>query len=210
MAEYRYRVTTRAGEAELRDRGARFVAWVGPAASEGDPAARLAVFTRESPGATHHCWARRLGQPAEERAADAGEPAGTAGAPMLQVLRGAEVSDTLALVARWYGGTKLGKGGLARAYAGVVRAALDECRFGERLRYETLDLAIPYAQFGAVQRLVHPPEVELGTATFGQNVHCTLRVLPPRRAVLLDQLAALGVGRSRGDEEGEGEGLQIC
>jgi uncharacterized YigZ family protein len=203
MAEYRYRVTTRAGEAELRDKGSRFVAWVGPAESEGDAAMRLAAFTRESPGATHHCWARRLGQPAEERAADAGEPAGTAGTPMLQVLRGAEVSDTLALVARWYGGTKLGKGGLARAYSGVVRAALDECLFGERFRYETLEVELPYAQFGAVQRLVHPPEIELGAATFDELVRCTLRVLPPRRAVLLDQLAALGIGQSRGGDEGE-------
>ena len=68
----------------------------------------------------------RVGSPAVEGRSDAGEPAGTAGTPMLQVLRGAELSDVLAVVVRWYGGVKLGKGGLARAYAGAVREALDD------------------------------------------------------------------------------------
>jgi uncharacterized YigZ family protein len=203
MAEYRYRVTTRAGEAELRAKGSRFAAWVGPVESESDAAARLAAFAGRSSDATHHCWAQRLGQPVRERASDAGEPTGTAGTPMLQVLRGADVSDTLALVARWFGGIKLGKGGLARAYAGVVRAALDGCLIGERLRYETLEVEMPYSQFGAVQRLVHPPQVVLGGATYGEIVRCTLRVLPPERTVLLDQLAALGLEVEPGGEEVE-------
>lgn len=193
MAEFRYRVTTGPGRAELREKGSRFLAWVEPVADEAEAAARLAERVREHPDATHHCWARRLGEPPRERAVDAGEPNGTAGTPMLQVLRGAEVSDSLAVVARWFGGTRLGKGGLARAYAGVVRKALADCSLGERFLYQTLELTMPYAQFGAVQRLVHPPEVELGPATYGEVVHCTLRVLPPRRPELDEQLAALGI-----------------
>ena len=112
---------------------------------------------------------------------------------MLQVLRGAGVSDTLAVVARWFGGTKLGKGGLARAYAASVRLALAQCAISERFLYEAVEVTLPYTLFGAVQRLVHPPEVELGCASYGEVVQCTLRVLPPARAQLEGDLAALGL-----------------
>src|SRR5205085_1574089 len=83
-----------------------------PAADEAAAKALLSALEREMPNATHHCWAWRLGSPPRERGADAGEPAGTAGMPILQVLRGAGLSDVMAVVVRWYGGVKLGKGGL--------------------------------------------------------------------------------------------------
>lgn len=193
MAEYRYRVTLGPGRAEVREKGSRFLAWVEPVVDEEQAATRLAELSKAHPDATHHCWARRLGEPARERSADAGEPNGTAGTPMLQVLRGAGVSDSLAVVARWFGGTRLGKGGLARAYAAAVREALADCALGERFLYETLELTMPYALFGAVQRLVHPPEIELGPASYGEVVRCTLRVVPPRRSDLEASLAALGI-----------------
>ena len=193
MVDYRYRVITRAGREELREKGSRFLAVVEPVPDEATASQYLADFAREYPDATHHCWARRIGHPPVERSADAGEPGGTAGVPMLQVLRGAEVSDCLAVVARWFGGTKLGKGGLARAYAGAVREALAASAIGDRFLYHTLDLTLPYARFGDLQRLVHPPEVELGSATYGETVRCRLRVVPPRLAEVEERLAALGV-----------------
>jgi len=110
--------------AEIREKGSRFLAVIGPAMDEAAARAALGTLEREFPDATHHCWAWRLGSPARERSSDAGEPAGTAGIPMLQVLRGAGLSDVLAVVVRWFGGTKLGKGGLARAYAAAAREAL--------------------------------------------------------------------------------------
>src|SRR5687768_18408079 len=122
MASY----TAPAGEsrAEIREKGSRFLAVIGPAADEAAAKARLATLEREFPDATHHCWAWRLGSPPRERSSDAGEPAGTAGVPILQVLRGAGLSDAQAVAVRWFGGTRLGKGGLARAYAAAAREAL--------------------------------------------------------------------------------------
>src|SRR5699024_1218857 len=77
--------------------------------------------------ARHHCSAFILGPQGQvQRSSDDGEPAGTAGAPMLEVLRGAEVSDVVAVVTRWFGGVLLGTGGLIRAYSDAVRAGLDE------------------------------------------------------------------------------------
>src|SRR4051795_6823836 len=152
-----------AGEsrAEIREKGSVFLAVLGPAADEAAARALLACLEKEFPDATHHCWAWRLGAPPRERSADAGEPAGTAGMPILQVLRGAGLSDVLAVVVRWFGGTKLGKGGLARAYAGASREALAGLPVAIRAPVVRLTLRVPYEQVGAVKRLIHPPAVEL-------------------------------------------------
>ena len=106
-----YRAPGAESRAEIRERGSVFLAAIAPAADEAAAKAFLARLQKELPDATHHCWAWRLGAPPRERGADAGEPAGTAGVPILQVLRGAGLSDAMAVVARWFGGIKLGKGG---------------------------------------------------------------------------------------------------
>ncbi len=134
---------------------------IGPAADEAAARALLAALEREIPDATHHCWAWRLGSPPRERSSDAGEPAGTAGVPILQVLRGAGLSDVMAVVVRWFGGTKLGKGGLARAYAAAAREALPGLPVAARVPTVRIAVEVPYEGSGAVKRLLHPPEVEL-------------------------------------------------
>jgi len=184
-----------AGEAraEIREKGSRFLAVLGPAADEAAARAGLAAVVREFPGATHHCWAWRLGDPPRERSSDAGEPAGTAGMPILQVLRGAGLSDVLAVVVRWFGGTKLGKGGLARAYAGAAREAIPHLPVAVRVPAERLALRIPYEKVGAVKRLVHPPEVELEAEEYGEDARLVLAVHEGRLAALREALADLGV-----------------
>jgi len=135
---------------------------------------------------------------AEERSSDDGEPAGTAGLPMLQVLRGAELSDVLAVVVRWYGGVKLGKGGLARAYAEAVRLALGEAVTVVRVPRDFLEVSLPYSLVGAVKRLVNPPEVELEDESYGEAVSIVLSVHRHRRFALEEALADLAlVGRDR-------------
>src|SRR3954470_7989220 len=158
-----------AGEsrAEIREKGSVFLAVLGPAADETAARALLAGLEKEFPDATHHCWAWRLGAPPRERSADAGEPAGTAGMPILQVLRGAGLSDVMAVVVRWFGGTKLGKGGLARAYASAAREALRTLPVRSRVPIVRLTLRVPHEKVGAVKRLIHPPEVELETEEYG-------------------------------------------
>ncbi len=184
-------------EGEIRDKGSVFRAVLQPVPEGGgEPAAlaALALLEKRFADATHVCWAFRVGEPARERAADAGEPHGTAGAPMLRVLRGAALSDILAAVARWYGGVNLGKGGLARAYAGAVRAALASLDVVERLPTTTLVVAVPYERLGAVQRLVHPPEVELAGAEYdGRRARLSLKVRTTRRAALEEALAEIGL-----------------
>lgn len=156
----------------------------------------MAELARELPDATHHCWAWRLGDPPRERAADAGEPSGTAGVPILQVLRGSGLSDVLAVVVRWYGGTKLGKGGLARAYAGATREAVALLPVVTRVPTVRLTLRVPYERVGAVKRLVHPPEVELDSEEYGEDALLVLVVYEEREKPLREALADLGLAIS--------------
>jgi len=181
------------GRAEIREKGSRFLSFVLPAADEAAARALLEDLAKRYPDATHHCWAWRLGSPARERSADAGEPAGTAGVPILQVLRGAGLSDVLAVVVRWFGGTKLGKGGLARAYAAAAREALQGLPVAVRVPTVRIALEVPYERVGAVKRLIHPPEVELEGEEYGETARLVLSVQEDRRDALREALADLGV-----------------
>lgn len=184
-----------AGEsrAEIRDKGSRFLAVIGPAADEAAAKAILASLQREFADATHHCWAWRLGSPPRERSSDAGEPAGTAGVPILQVLRGAGLADALAVVVRWFGGVKLGKGGLARAYAAAAREALKALPVAARVPMARIAVEIPHEKVGAVKRLLRPPEIELESEEYGAGARLVLAVHEERLAALREALADLGV-----------------
>jgi uncharacterized YigZ family protein len=180
-------------EAEIREKGSRFLAVIGPAADEAAAKEGLAALARCFPDATHHCWAWRVGAPPRERSSDAGEPAGTAGVPILQVLRGAGLSDVLAVVVRWFGGTKLGKGGLARAYAGAAREALAGLPVVSRVPTVRLAVHVPYERVGAVKRLLRPPEIELEAEEYGNEARLILAVVEERQEALRASLADLGI-----------------
>ena len=184
-----------AGEAraEIREKGSIFLAVIGPAADEAAAKALLAALEREMPDATHHCWAWRLGSPPRERSADAGEPAGTAGMPILQALRGAGLSDVMAVVVRWFGGVKLGKGGLARAYAGAAREALQRLPVIARAPTARVAVEVPYERVGAVKRLLRPPEIELAAEEYAAAARLVLAVHEERLPALREALAEMGV-----------------
>jgi len=102
--------------------------------------------------ARHHCSAFILGPSrAVERSNDDGEPPGTGGAPMLEVLRGRELSDVVAVVTRWFGGVLLGTGGLSRAYADAVRAALDAATIVQRVEQEVCEVTVDLAAAGRLE-----------------------------------------------------------
>jgi uncharacterized YigZ family protein len=193
-----YAAPVREARAEIRDRGSRFLAVVAPAPSEENARAVLEAVTAEFSDASHHCWACRAGWPHRqdrfvERSSDAGEPSGTAGIPILQVLRGSELSDVVAVVVRWFGGTKLGKGGLARAYAGATREAVATLSVVRRVPSVTLEIELPYERLGATKRLIRPPAVELRDESYGAGVRLVLEVHESERSALDADLADLGL-----------------
>lgn len=138
--------------AEIEVKRSRFLAVVRRVDDEQAARTLVAELRKEHHDARHHCSAFILGPaPSTERSNDDGEPAGTAGAPMLDVLRGRELSDIAAVVVRWFGGTLLGAGGLVRAYSDAVSAALDGVRLVARTEQQLFDLAVPHADAGKVE-----------------------------------------------------------
>lgn len=147
---------------KLREKASVFLAELHPAPNAASRTEILARLRKRDYDATHHCSAWREGMPVKAWGSDDdGEPGGTAGAPMLRVLEGAELTDLIAVCIRWYGGTKLGTGGLVRAYTEAVQGALAEAERGGSLetviamRVGRLIIApsqahLPFAFLGAV------------------------------------------------------------
>ncbi|MDP6775219.1 MAG: YigZ family protein [Candidatus Latescibacteria bacterium] len=141
----------------------------------------------EFPDASHNCWAYLIGRPGSSGQvgmSDDGEPHGTAGRPMLGVLTHSGVGDVAAVVTRYFGGTKLGKGGLVRAYSGGVQAALKTLPLKEHIVYAIATVVVAYAHADATRRLLPEFEVETEEETFGADVELRVK-LPQER---LDEL----------------------
>jgi uncharacterized YigZ family protein len=131
--------------------------------------------------ATHHCWAYRVGITGEQaRYQDDGEPQGTAGPPILEVLKKSEVTNTLIVVTRYYGGIKLGAGGLARAYREAAKGVLDESRPKDLRLLAEIEAPVPYPLLGAFENRLAQEGAEILEKTFGETVLIRLR-LPAER-----------------------------
>lgn len=148
----RYTTIARAVQAEIEAKRSRFLCDLVPVASEDEARAVVERARKEHWDARHHCSAFVLGPAADiRRSNDDGEPSGTAGTPMLDVLTGADLTDVVAVVTRWFGGTLLGTGGLVKAYSDAVRAALDEARLVHYERQVRLTCQVTLADVGRVE-----------------------------------------------------------
>jgi uncharacterized YigZ family protein len=131
----------------------------------------LARIEKRHFDATHHCWAFRLFAEGNvrQRSSDAGEPSGTAGKPILSAIEGASLHDTGVVVVRWYGGVKLGSGGLTRAYRDTAAQALATASVRTRYLYERFTVEVPFASMSVAYRLAHPPDIVLSGEEFGET-----------------------------------------
>ncbi|MFD4941109.1 YigZ family protein [Streptomyces sp. NPDC058239] len=147
-----YRTVARAGVHESEINRSRFICALAPAATEQEAQDFVARIRREHPTATHNCFAYVIGADASvQKASDDGEPGGTAGVPMLQMLTRREMRYVVAVVTRYYGGVKLGAGGLIRAYGGVVGEALDELGTIVRQRFRLATITVGHERAGKLE-----------------------------------------------------------
>lgn len=147
-----YRTVARAGVHEAEINRSRFLCALAPAATEREAQDFIARTRKEHPTASHNCFAYVIGADASvQKASDDGEPGGTAGVPMLQMLMRREVRYTVAVVTRYYGGVKLGAGGLIRAYGGVVGEALDEVGTITRQRFRLATVTVDHQRAGKLE-----------------------------------------------------------
>lgn len=171
---------------ENRVINSRFIATIGPAQTVEAAKAFIAAVRQEMPDATHHVYAYRIGYGSSvtEGMTDDGEPSGTAGPPVLAVLRGADLGDVVIVVTRYFGGTKLGTGGLVRAYGDAARAALAALPLDRRIARSTIGIEIDYSLYERLERLLPEYEAVIDDREFAAGV--TLYVTLPT-----DQLEAL-------------------
>ncbi|WP_329390732.1 YigZ family protein [Streptomyces sp. NBC_01716] len=147
-----YRTVARRGIHETEVNRSRFICALAPATTEAEAQDFVAGVRREHPTATHNCFAYVIGADASvQRASDDGEPGGTAGAPMLQMLMRRDVRYVVAVVTRYYGGVKLGAGGLIRAYGGAVGEALDAVGTVTRQRYRLATIIVDHHRAGKLE-----------------------------------------------------------
>lgn len=171
-----YRTIARESVIEIKIKGSRFIGDTRLVDGIEEATNRLAEIRKREYGATHHCWAYRVGTqhtPAFKYSDD-GEPGGTAGKPILDVLVGDNITNCLLVVTRYFGGTKLGAGGLVHAYSDAARRALDAS--GVQTRYLTVDylLEMDFTCFSSIQHMLARLHAEIRDSNFTDRV--TLRV----------------------------------
>ena len=194
-----YRTLASRGSARLTRERSRFLAFVEPAATVDEIEERLAAIQRQYHDATHVCYAYRcraeLGIVA--RANDAGEPSGSAGTPILQQLEAADLVNVLAAVVRYFGGVKLGVGGLVRAYGAVTAAALAEASTIEQHLEVTLRLRYPIEVNAAVMRAIHRHGARVLDIRYDTQGEATVTVPPSRVTSFADSVREETGARAR-------------
>jgi uncharacterized YigZ family protein len=162
---------------ELEIRRSRFITWLARAGDEATARAFVDEARRAFPDARHHCSAfvvRVPGANLVERSSDDGEPAGTAGMPMLEVLRGSGLVDVVAVVVRYFGGIKLGTGGLVRAYSDAVRSALEVATVVVERETALFAIDLPHDSAGRVESELRASGFAVADVAYGAHVTLTL------------------------------------
>jgi len=158
-------------------KGSRFIGHIAPVQNAEEAMAFVATMRSRYPDATHHCYAWRTETGDRGwRASDDGEPSGTAGRPILARIDGAGLVGVVAVVVRYYGGTKLGKGGLIRAYGGAAAAAIDGASIVSVRETRALVFTIAYGDQGAVQSVLRQFELEPRQEQFDADVTLVIDV----------------------------------
>jgi len=178
---------------ELIIKKSRFIGCVQPMDDRAGAQRVVAELWARHPGARHVCWALLAG--GQSAAVDDGEPSGTAGRPMLDVLRHQDLEGVLATVVRYFGGVKLGAGGLVRAYTDAVAQALLQAEKVPIVRLQTLACVVPYALEGLLRRELDAAGANLLRVAHGQAVELHFSLPEEAAAALQARLAEAGQGR---------------
>jgi len=183
---------TLSAPAEFRQKIERsdFLGLAVPVSDERDFITQLNAASKRHFDATHHCWAFRLFEGERSRSADAGEPFRTAGRPILSAIEGADLFDVAVIVVRWFGGVKLGTGGLGRAYRDTAVNALRQSTTVERYIYDRMNVVVPFDRIADAYRLIDPPAVVLAGETYGEVNEFAFDVRRSRRDEFASSLAA--------------------
>ena len=173
-----YKTVYLGGEAEIIEKKSRFIATVRPVKSEEEALEFIESMKKKYWNATHNCFAYVLGEHFQiQRCSDDGEPSGTAGKPMLDVLLGEEIHDVVVVVTRYFGGTLLGTGGLVRAYSGSTKEGLLASKVITKFHGQKLNVNTDYTGLGKIQYILGQRGIRILDSVYTDKVE--LSVLLP-------------------------------
>lgn len=172
-----YHTIQAGGRAETKVKGSRFLAEAVPVTTAAAAETHIEGVRKREYGATHHCTAYRVGPEGQTfRYNDDGEPSGTAGPPLLRQIDGRDLTNTLVVVTRYYGGTKLGTGGLVRAYGNAAALALDASTIVERVLRDRLRVRFAYDDTSPAMHTIHRYNAEIVNTQYTEKTHLVVAV----------------------------------
>jgi uncharacterized YigZ family protein len=194
--EERYHSVRSETSAQIKVEGSRFIADVMPAGSEDEAKSKLEAVRKKYYDATHHCYAYSVGaEKRTVRASDDGEPSGTAGIKIQSAIQAKGLSDILVVVTRYYGGTKLGVGGLGRAYFESAELALSQAPTVPKAVIRELRVTFPFPETNPVMNIITAKQLKVaGTEYTGEDATVTLHLLPS----MVDTVSGLITDATRG------------
>ncbi len=189
-----YLTIARPSAAEIKEKASRFIAEAFPVSTADGAEKQIAAVRKREYNATHVCSAWRVGPEAEEfRSNDDGEPSGSAGAPILRHIEGRDLTNVVVTVTRYYGGTKLGTGGLIRAYGGAAELALEAAPIQRVVLRDEVTICFAYDDTSPAMHVIGQFDVVMGDATYDEKTHLTVAVRRSEtarfRAALIDALS---------------------
>ena len=194
-----YLVPTGYGEDEFVEKKSRFIGRVWPVETEEEALAKIAEMKKQHYDATHNCWAYVLKSGAM-RFSDDGEPGGTAGNPMMQVLQKENIFNVVCVVTRYFGGTLLGAGGLVRAYTKGAKIAIDAAGKSMKRVWSVLYIPCPYTFYERVKLETEAFGGVIRDTQFGAEVELEILVAQPQAQAFLDKILDMTSGTVEGME----------
>ena len=193
----RYPVPKRRCRVEVRVSNSRFIATIAPVSSVKEAQAFLREIRAEMPDATHHVYAFRIGyaNSLSEGMSDDGEPSGTAGPPAMAVMRGKDIGDVALVITRYFGGTKLGTGGLVVAYTKAAQAAFEILETEEKVTRVPCEVQVPYALLERIRKTLTLHEATIETEVFEAEVRLRFQIPDERLALVTQAIHDLTAGR---------------
>ena len=194
----RYPIPAQRFRSEIEVERSRFITTVQEVTSPEAAQEFIAEIKAEFPDANHNCWAYLVGAPGSSDRiglSDDGEPHGVAGKPMLTALQHSGLGDTAVVVTRYFGGIKLGKGGMVKAYTAAVQTTLEKLPRAERVDWCNLAITFDYSLLTSLQRRFEEFEVEILESDYADKVTISLRLPQERREVFEKMFTDLSAGR---------------
>ena len=192
------------GTGEIIEKKSRFIATIEVVSSQEEASAFIATIKKKYWDAKHNCSAFCIGENGEmTRCSDDGEPSGTAGRPMLEVLKGEHITNICVVVTRYFGGVLLGTGGLVRAYQAAVKEGLNNCSILKRIKGYEVTVCCEYSDLAKIQFLCKQHEFYMGEIDYGQQV--TMRIIIPAEqiATLTEELMNTTGGKANIEDKKE-------